>query len=282
MAWIRRWIRSAVDKEPRIGTFSRALRDAWDTRSESVATPWGFSLAGSPLMASGRFEPAETGLVRKLLVDLDLFVNVGANVGYYCAHALSLGVGVVAIEPMPRNLHYLLTNLRMNGWDDSAEVFPVALGPSSGVVDIWGNGTGASLVEGWAGIPSNYRTVVPQLTLDTVLGGRLGGKRSLIIMDVEGSELGVLKGTVETLDNQPMPTWLVEISLFEHQPVGRVTNPDFLETFKFFFDRGYRAIEIGGDARELGSDQVEAMANGESPSPLTHNFLFFADLHGAI
>ena len=37
-------------------------------------------MAGSPLMASGRFEPAETGLVRKLLVDLDLFVNVGANV----------------------------------------------------------------------------------------------------------------------------------------------------------------------------------------------------------
>jgi FkbM family methyltransferase len=228
-------------------------------------------------MASGRFEPAETGLVRQLLADLDLFVNVGANIGYYCAHALSHGVSTVAIEPMPRNLNYLLTNLRTNGWGDNAEVFPVALGPSSGIVDIWGNGTGASLVEGWAGIPSSYRTVVPQLTLDTVLGKRLVGKRSLIIVDVEGSELGLLQGAIDTLVNQPRPTWIVEISLFEHQPIGRVTNPDFLETFKFFYDRGYRATEIGGGARELNPDDVKSMANGESDSPLTHNFLFCAD-----
>ena len=54
-------------------------------------TPWGFSLAGHETMAAGKFYPQETRLMRDLSQEVDLLVNVGANVGYYCCHALSLG-----------------------------------------------------------------------------------------------------------------------------------------------------------------------------------------------
>ena len=89
-------------------------------------------------MADGSFEPEESAIVRKLLADVDLLVNVGANVGYYCWHALSMGKPMIAIEPITRNLHYLLKNIQNNGWSNQAEVFPVALGAGADILQIWG------------------------------------------------------------------------------------------------------------------------------------------------
>ncbi len=36
---------------------------------------------GHPAMAAGSFEPEETRLVRELMQQVDILVNVGANVG---------------------------------------------------------------------------------------------------------------------------------------------------------------------------------------------------------
>jgi len=118
-------------------TWLRRLRDSLDRRQPLLPMPWGFVLAGNRAMAAGRFEQAETTLVRSLLSDVDTLVNIGANIGYCCCHALSLGKPVIAVEPMARNLHYLLVNLVANGWQEQAEVFPVALGSVASVLPIW-------------------------------------------------------------------------------------------------------------------------------------------------
>lgn len=52
-------------------------------------------------MASGDFEPEETRLIQDLLQEVDTLVNIGANVGYYCCHALSLGKRVIAVGCIP-------------------------------------------------------------------------------------------------------------------------------------------------------------------------------------
>jgi tRNA G37 N-methylase Trm5 len=93
---------------------------------EQNATPWGFKLAGNAAMVQGIFEPAETKLVRNILQNVDILVNVGANIGYYCCHALSMGKQVIAFEPIERNLRYLCKNIKNNGWT-GAEVYPMAL-----------------------------------------------------------------------------------------------------------------------------------------------------------
>ena len=270
---IRKLLRTMLEHFPAIAKFLRNSRDLLDQRSPTKMTPWGFTLSGHEAMAAGTFEPEETELVRTLLQEVDVLVNIGANVGYYCCHALSLGKPVIAVEPIARNLHYLLTNIRNNGWSRQAEVFPVALGEKTDILQMWGGGTGASLIKGWASIPEGYVTQVPVLSLDRVLGHSIKGKRALILVDIEGAELMMLEGAVETLQNEPRPIWIMEISTTEHQPIGTTINPNFAKTFKAFFDHGYRCFTEDMEKREIGKADIDNVLVHKVRMS-SHNFVF--------
>ena len=249
------------------------MRDWLDRRSPSRVTPWGFTLAGHDAMAAGTFEPDETSLVRKTLQEVDVLINVGANVGYYCCHALSMGIPVIAVEPVRRNLHYLLKNILNNGWSQQVEVFPVALGASKNILEMWGGGTGASLVKGWASTPPEYVTHVPVLTLDRILGETIKGKRALILVDIEGAEFSMLQGAFETLRNDPRPIWIVEIASTEHMPKGTTLNPNYSKTFKLFFERGYSAVTANSRQDKICQVEVDEVMSGVKKLE-THNFMF--------
>src|ERR1700682_885357 len=148
--WLISLVRPFVDRFPRIATMYRSVRDQLDFLEEPRPTSWGFKLAGNTAMEQGTFEPTETELVRSILKDVDILINVGANIGYYCCHALSMGKSVIAFEPIARNLRYLCKNIKTNGWS-GAEVYPIALSNSVGVLEMYGGNTGASVVKGWAG-----------------------------------------------------------------------------------------------------------------------------------
>ena len=227
-------------------------------------------------MAGGGHEPDETRLVRELLRDVDVLVNIGANVGYYCCHALELGKTVIAIEPVARNVRYLLANIDDNGWGNRAEVFPVALGAESGVQIIWGGSTGASLVENWASIPTSYQNQVPVLTLDRVLGSALMGQKALILADIEGAEYSMLQGAMKTLHSDPSHIWIVEITATQHQPEATPINPLLLDTLQLFFNAGYTASSVDGERRVVEEQFVESAAvTGQLGAT---NFLFMPKL----
>lgn len=260
------------ERFPLITNLYRGMRDQMDIKQEPVKTSWGFSLAGNTSMAQGNFEPLETELVREMLRDVDILVNIGANVGYYCCHALSMGKPVIAFEPIPRNTRYLLKNVKDNGWSD-IEIYPIALFNRVGVLEIYGGNTGASVVRGWAGTPESYVTLVPASTLDIVLGNRLQGKKALILVDVEGAERWILEGATQILANNPKPKWVVEITTTEHQPQGVGSNPQFMNTFQIFFQSGYGAFIFDRGKTPVTKEHVELAANGRNPFA-THNFLF--------
>jgi FkbM family methyltransferase len=270
---IRKILRTTLEHFPTVAHFLRSSRDLLDQRAPAKMTPWGFTLAGHEAMAAGTFEPEETKLVRKLLQEVDVLVNVGANVGYYCCHALSLGKPVIAVEPIARNLHYLLTNIRNNGWADQADVFPVALGSKTDILQMWGGGTGASLIKGWASIPESYVTQVPILSLDRILGNAIKGKKALILVDIEGAELMMLRGATQTLHSEPRPTWMMEITTTEHQPMGTIMNPDFAKTFEIFFGCDYRAYRADSVEIEFNTNEVNQVMSGLTQLN-THNFVF--------
>jgi FkbM family methyltransferase len=266
--------RPIVDRFPRVAATYRSVRDQLDDMDEPTMTPWGFTLAGNEGMAIGTFERAETELVRNVVAELDLLVNVGANIGYYCCHALSLGKPIIAFEPVPRNVRYLCKNLIANGWSD-AEVYPIALTDKVGVLKIYGGGTGASLLEGWAGTPRGYATLAPSSTMDIMLASRLKGKKALIVADVEGAEQLLLDGATSLLANDPKPVWMVEIMVEDHQPAGVHRNPHLLTTFQTFFRSGYQAFSIGDCLRRVTAGDLEAVSTG-ARSLSSHNFLFLA------
>lgn len=272
LKWLVLLVKPLVSRFPRIAAMYRGMRDQLESMEEPMPTPWGFKLAGNVAMAQGTFEPVETELVRRLLHEVDVLVNVGANVGYYCCHALSMGKPVIAFEPMPRNLRFLCKNINANGWE-GAEIFPIALSNKVSILEIYGANTGASLVKGWAGAPESYKTLVPCSTMDLLLNTRLQGKRALILVDIEGAEKWMLEGASKMLANDPKPVWVVEIVTSENQPQGVAINPNFASTFQFFFENGYEAFSADQEMRPIKIEDVKLYANGSLKAG-THNFMF--------
>jgi FkbM family methyltransferase len=269
----------AVDRYPTLARLYRDMRARRRLNEEPVETPLGFKFAGSAVMARGEFEPDEAALVSRILPEVDLFINVGANVGYYCCLALKHGVSTIAFEPMAGNLHYLYRNIQANGWSERVEIFPVALSARSGLTSIYGEGTGASLIRGWAGTPSHYHTIVPTNTLDILLAGRIDGRRSLILVDVEGAEYDVLTGATEVLNARPKPIWLVEISIDRHQPNGARIAPNLRSTFARFWQAGYEAVTADRRLRPVAKLDLDAMEQEQRNTVGTHNFLFLERGH---
>jgi FkbM family methyltransferase len=274
-----KYIRKKVTRYfPTLILIYRYTRDLLEQSRPPIRTPWGFTFVGHAAMAAGTFEPEETLVVRRLLAEVDILVNVGANVGYYCCHALSLGKSVIAIEPNIRNTHYLLRNIINNKWGKQVEVFQVATGCEADILSMWGGGTAASLVKGWASTPVNYVTQVPILTLDRILGDRLLGKRALIIVDIEGTEFLMLQGATKTLSNNPKPTWLIEVSSVEHQPMGIAINTHFAETFYTLFNNGYSAYTANLVANKISLKTIQSVMSGDVTLK-NHNFIFVAQEH---
>lgn len=272
--FIVRAARPFVDRFPALANTYRLYRDSRLLHVEPVATPMGFRFIGNESMQNGAFEPDETALIARLLDDAEVFVDVGANIGYYCCLALARHKHTIAFEPIATNLRYLTKNVIANGWRDDIEIFPLALADASGIVDIYGGGTGASLVEGWAGTPGHYVSHVPCSTLDKTIGGRFRGRRVLVVMDVEGAELSALRGGLSLVEQDPKPNWLVEISVGEHQPKGTRVNPNLRQTFDIFWDRGYDAWTATRQPRRVDRPEVDAIVGGGPNTLGTHNYLF--------
>ena len=258
----------------RLPGFARAYRtfrdERYASRVEAHHTPFGFTLAGPPGMQDGSFEADEVGLVRRLLNDADVVVDIGANIGFYTCMARQAGKQVVAVEPMRFNLDLLYRNLELNGWRD-VEVWPLGLSNTPGIGTIYGARTGASLMSSWAHNSELFRTSISLTTLDDLLRGRFQGQHILVKIDVEGAEYDVLRGGLETLDRKIQPAWLVEITLDINR---KGLNPRFADTFQVFMDRGYRAYATTPVQREVGvADITGWIANGRVDSGC-FNWLF--------
>lgn len=266
-------LKPVIEKFPVLASVYRQLRDERLFQTAPAVTPWGFKLAGNPLMASGEFEPEETKQVQDLLAEVDILVNIGANIGYYCCHALNMGKEVIAIEPMQDNIKYLCKNIEANGW--SCEIYPIALSKETGVLKMYGAGTGASLLKGWAGNSEKQHVLVPCSTSDILLTEKLRNKKALFILDVEGAEYWVLQGSSKILANNPKPIWLIEIAIKEQQPKGVNINPLLTDTFQLMFDAGYEAFTADSNNTPVSiTDVLDAQREMPSVLDTTHNFIF--------
>ena len=258
------------------------FKDWWGTRvwerTTEVITPLGFKFVSGfhpayQLMREGKFEIEETAIINRFLSQIDVFVDVGANLGYYTCLASKHGKHVIAFEPQQQNLRSLTNNLIVNGYQELVEVFPLALSEKSGLLTLYGaSGPSASLVKGWAGYSSNYRQTIPVSTLDNVLGGRFLDKQLFVKIDVEGAEYQVLRGGQDTLSRDQKPVWLLEVCLREFDPSG--LNPHYKETFELFWDYGYQAYTATEPTQLVTRQDISDWIDKESSGYRTFNYIF--------
>jgi len=264
-----------IDKfTPSLGRSYRNFRDR-NSFGVSRTTAYGFRLAGSPIFSGDTFEPDEVKLFLELLETHDVVIDIGANVGFYSCLAASRSKQTVAIEPFPRNLNFLLRNLSDNRFTD-VEVFPLGLGRSPGLKHIYGFAELASFVPGWNSENEILFSTVPITTLDTIAVHRFKGKKLLIKIDVEGFELEVMGGSLETLDLEPRPTWLIEVLLNDKAVPGGI-NPQFGEIFELFWRSGYFCRSVEDGRKFVSQADVERwVANGAVEGDKS-NFMFFVN-----
>jgi FkbM family methyltransferase len=175
-----------------------------------TTTPWGGrfrcdlrDLVQSRIYYFGVWEPRLTALVEQRLQPGDVFVDVGANVGYFsllAAHRVGPAGAVVAIEASPRVAAMLRSNVALSR-AENVRVLNVAASDRHGTVPIYagppGNVGTTSLHADHGG---RYETDVTAAPLTTLIEPSELGRVRLVKIDVEGAELPILENILEHID----------------------------------------------------------------------------------
>jgi FkbM family methyltransferase len=248
----------------------RELRTA-RLAARPVETAYGFRFAGNPTYLRPDWEPNERRIILGLLPKIAAFIDVGANHGFYTALAAKAGVQTVAIEPEEGNLRFLKSTVAANRF--GTEILPLALSDTPGVLNLFGDGDTASVVEDWAGTDLTFRQLVPTNTLDNLLAVRWPGKRLLIKIDVEGAEAQVLAGAISMIARTPRPYWLIET--FPNVFGSSEKTSAFLQVFDAM--RDYSAFVADEALTPVTREMIEAWAADPAlPGRGGSNFLFVA------
>jgi FkbM family methyltransferase len=157
---------------------------------------------GLHLLEEGVYEQNLTRITVGLIRDGDVYVDVGANEGYFSVLAASRGpsVRVLAIEPQSRLQAVIRRNLELNGCKN-VQLVRSALSDSAGTVDLYlrpsGNTGASSLFPHWR--LGRIHEAVTCDTLDAVLGRHAFGDIRLVKIDCEGAEHLVIRGASSML-----------------------------------------------------------------------------------
>ncbi len=221
---------------------------AWQVRSRIDSSPRTFELANSAKMLAvsgmtgatgnlyvGLHEFQEMAFLLHLLRPRDLFADVGANVGSYTILAgAGAAARVVAFEPDGAAFGWLKRNIAINNLTN-VEARQEAVGASIGQARF------SSGLDTLNRIDPDGPAIVPMTTLDSIGGD----EPTLIKIDVEGFELGVLQGAENALES----TKAVIMELNDEQAAG------FLEA------RGFKPYAYDPFKRRL-APLVEQSSNG--------------------
>ena len=193
----------------------------------------------------GVWEPDLTHYIRRRLRPGDVFVDVGANIGYFSVmaarHVGKQGV-VVAIEASPQVFTSLEQTLTANGSSPPARAVNVAAAARSGSIAVYAgpaHNTGlTSTVERW-GRPQ--QATVEAKPLDDLLSPEEISRARLVKIDVEGGEDQVLAGMTRVIRDAPQN---VEILVELSPQWWSDSSKRPIDVLKPFLDAGFFAYRM--------------------------------------
>jgi FkbM family methyltransferase len=207
-------------------------------------------------MALGTYERGEIAYVLQRLEAGDVFVDIGAHIGYFTlpvARRVGPAGRVIAVEPSPASAEILNRNVVLNDlhWVD---FYQVALSDEDGEAELsvskdsvmWNS----LRPEGILGAISETIPVKTR-SLTSLLNEAGTSRVAGLKLDVEGLEIEVLQGAEEVLNLNPHAFLMFECS---GGGEGRVESS--LRTMAWLEERGYRFRTFeGGRASHLKTSE---------------------------
>ena len=202
---------------------------AWTRVSGVVDAEWRF------LQGIGK-EDITAACITSLLHRDSIFVDVGANVGYFTLLASSLDAHVVSYEPTPSVFARLRENVDLNGYD--AQLVNAAVMDKPGTLSLHLSGDDPEANSLFGDEPNSV--CVPAVALDEDLAARGIQHVDLLKIDAEGAEAFVLDGATRLLSSPDAPAIIVEVNAFTLKCAGFKPS-DILSRLE---SHGYQHTEI--------------------------------------
>ena len=161
----------------------------------------------SKMIVSSRLREAkELEIISKYIKNGGIFLDIGANIGYYSLMAAKLGATkIIGIEPNPVVLNRFKENIRFNGFDKKIKTFQLGIGEKIESRDLYLSNVdlGSSSVVGDKNSSDKIR--IKLLPLDVFLKRESIVRVDVMKIDIEGFEDKALFPYFKTLDKKLYP-----------------------------------------------------------------------------
>lgn len=174
------------------------------------------------LRERGIWEPFETELVRAALPPGGVFVDVGANLGYFTVLAAdSVGEAgrVFAFEPDPDNARLLRTNVRRNGFEARVAVVEAGLAAADSTGQLFLSPDNLGDHQLFAAGEARRQVPVRLLHGANYLASRIA-RMDMLKIDTQGFEYEAMLGLLPLLRTLPTPRILIELTPLSLRQAG--------------------------------------------------------------
>ena len=232
----------------------------------------------------GIHEPVTTQIVQEKIKPGMICLDCGGNIGYYATLESNL-VGkegrVIAIEPSPVNVKYLEKNLKLQN-QENFEVHNLACGNTDGeIIFVVHKISNMCRVANDGETESEDKRFVkiPVKKLDTFLADKKLPRLDLLRMDIEGSELRLFEGAVETI-RKYKPMIQIELHPGHLGPENTRKVLKFLKNEGYEFSTfmiGYLDTPLVGTKRDVKNYKIDDLLDMIDNDTYPKNILLFIE-----
>lgn len=223
------------------------------------------------LYLTGRYEPNLTHYLLDKPLDSSpgktpIFVDIGANEGYFTMIMAAKGYKVYAIEPSPVNARILRNNVKINGFEDKVTVIEAAVSDHKGELVFTEN----LINRMWSGVQDSLfsfacvKINVKCDTLDGLIPELSTAPGAIIKIDVEGHTLEVMRGAKDTLANKSIE-WLIELDT-------KIVNDT--EVYRLLKNQGREVLRAKMNSLSFCDDRSIERIGPDIPFATFDNFIF--------